>query len=460
MAAKSKKFSRKKASSLSEKDSADAGADGSGQATQTASAAAAATSATFAATTNLESGRQELTGNEQVAAQQFAARSGRQPSVERDDIEDPTVGSPTPERTVPGSDAPPDPSALGRTVFEDMADGTDDTSPEAAEALSVFEQMTSGGRPGVGGFDNRLADLVRPGSDDNRNDYDGSRTTPTSDDISTVFRVDYVNDPAVVLPGVEQRRMAAFNAGEVVVVSAAGDMFWRNEDGTYSSLNGETGTVTTKKTTETGSVTTETTASGLPPEDAEIIVIDEEPDLGEALTTVWQSLFGQESGPGGIGDDIPPQERMKLAEYLRAQMGTEGGYRGGGEVDPNEHDDGRGTGTGSYTSPRDRLLGDGEEVTGGPAEGEVGGKFDRVAGGQGGAINWGETGNGPAQEQGLTEDVPAYVGREGDLSHLFEAGSTDSSNTSRLAPRGGDTSRARYSDDDDDDDHSHGSEAE
>ena len=447
----------------------------------TATAAASATSATYVASATEVVQNEELSENERAAAEQQMEESARQPSAGRDGVESPTIGTATPGSAGPASSEPPDPHTTGRDVFERMQTDADaGSNSEADEAVSTLEQMEAGERPSVGGFENRLSDLIRPGqSGDNPREtgfaspsvadgWEGGKATMNEyftdkamdlaaegdsdglDKLGSRMREHYGKpDPAP--PEDEDDGTvagAAYDAAKNSDTAKAAGKLFTGPGKAMDEVLAEQDKLDKKKQEEAKKKEEEEEAKKKADAEAKAKAEEEaRKKKEEEAAAADPKTDGGDPGP--FGDDMTPEERMKLAEYLRAQTGYQGGYRGGGEVDPNEHDDGRGSGDGNYVSPRDRLTGDGEEFTGGAAGGDTGeSALDAIPGSQDDAVNYGPDGGGN-QQSGRLQEVPTNVGPEKNLAHLNPLGGSDSSDTSRLDSRGGDSSRTSSDDDDD-----------
>lgn len=364
----------------------------------------------------------ELTANEQMAADQRLTESGRVPAV-GGELEQPDLGIGPGTANEAGGRNPAEAPAEGNDFSSRFQQSTN-YSPETQAALDVFNQMTGGNAPTTSrtpGIPDTDAGSWGNGSSTNQNDYNGAGVTPTRDDISTVFGVDLDGDWSTVVPNSRQLHHRAWLQGREVDVQPDGTMTWINDDGSMSTLDPGSGTVTTVRETETSTTTTEETASGeAPSAPEETVEIEDDPSFRERVIrvrnavdgtseeSVFDALFGQGEDP--TGENMSAGEQMRILERFEREFGVDPATGGRAGANPG---DGR-TDPADYTTPetgaapanaRDRLRGGDDPLAPG-ANGEVsGGDFD-VVHSQDDVINYGEQGGGANPSSTPYEDVP------------------------------------------------------
>ena len=348
--------------------------------------------------------QQELATYEAAIAASRLADSGRVDGVATQ-VAQPDLLSSEPDDSTNTDDA----SLEERTK---LGARSSDNSPEANAAIDAFLSVTDGTADPMADARQRMADTIAgpdgTGQDGPRADYDGTgRSAPSQDDIGTVFRVNLDRDMATVVLNDRDFVEKQVEGGEVYTLSN-GKMLWKNDEGSYSLLDPDKGTVSTKTVTETSTTTKVETASGLPAEDAE----DEVPD---------EIIIDDEADDDGdpSGDNTSIEEKMAAAERLQRDFGIDPNT--GGAVGADTGGDGHTDPVESYTTAdtgrevvdKDELLRGGDDpLAPGGKYGEVDTDSLNVVTSQDGIVRFGDE-----VQASTSEEMPDLLDKDITADH-------------------------------------------
>jgi hypothetical protein len=325
---------------------------------------------------------------------------------------------------------PPTPATPGEArddldMFGRMQNWNDTTSKEAQEAVDTFEQMRSGERPSIGGDPmDALNDIVRP-----------SLGTDAGADFSGVPSLYQGKEGA---GGTGYGGAVTYTDSDGVKSNVKGD--WASEYPTLAKIQGWfTGTKdvagnTTARGEQLESAMKDINDTGKPaptaeeqpaPAKTEEQKAEEEYQKGAAILEAMAAEAAAKEAEAGevkteqyADDYVDPEDQKAAADYFARVSGWDPRQRSPGDIDPADHDDGiprDGDPTAATQRAWSGLVGDDNRLDGAAshAGGAPIGDLDRGPGDEN--ITWGEDHRFGA---GRTEDVPADIGRDEDISHL------------------------------------------
>lgn len=300
-----------------------------------------------------DSESRQLSEGQQEFATEFTTETEGRSAVERPDQDAgaPEIRGATTPSAVPGTDGTEliheRPSSFAPTE-----DALTRDSSQASATLDVFNTFRDGARPTLEG---RTGDIARPGmtgtetpsGDSSANIMDGAGRTPGMNTFFTEKAMEYAaqgDDEALdrltrqvhEYYGGEQPPSTIVVTGDQIPDSHANapqyDLVSGNPalgNAVYTDASGEL-----FASVPAGSVVRATTlAEGETRAAAQFFT-------GAAGEEVKTGVAPKEPGPDGEGGNV--EQEIVFTEYLRGATRYDGGYRGGGGVDPGRHDSGEG----------------------------------------------------------------------------------------------------------------------